>query len=789
MPDRDPTQRDLIDGLSRIPLRMPRSMRELLHLLSLHPPGQDIAVTLARVDVRGVTPSDVYRLVHGRAPGEVDEAIAGHEYDARRHLRDALLSAEFRATCLRRLLSAFAGLRREVFIHVPKCAGTDLILNVAPQRLGIAHMLTQPGWLSPAELLVAIGDLVRAAPLYDEIFVYGHIEFGEYVDTCGVRPGDRFFTIVRDPFELLLSQANYAVSRLCQDPQGHDPDTRETLDWLGLPHLDDSTPASLKALAARCLLDRRISQPNRMTFFLAREQPSTYAMTVRTLVPYDFEITTAARYSRWLRERWGIASQTQHNKTTAFLSRREARLLFAERLAPSIAEDQKLYDVVTWALDASGGASVTGLEIARAAGAELMEALPARLAAGRPPPAEPLLAAQSAELVALYLESIPNDLVPSDRRLNDVVIIKLAADGNSAAFKRNGWWLAEESWTWTAGAQARLCLDRPAVAGTHLLRVIAEPFIADGRVAAQRISISVNGVQVGAAQAHDVAVFDCELDWSLLAASDTVDIVLDLPDAAPASTAPDGDHRIVAFAVREVRLLRVGEAGTAPVAASVAEPAMPAPPETLAELLTGFESLGENCEFGLVQRRCGAEPLGLLRFSSTPLPPLLRALRARFVGMGRPEFIEVELAESGSEYMIFDKRFQFRYHAWVNVGEQDPDDIHARETRRLPFLIRKLIDDLTDGHKIFVYHGIAPLDEAQARELHAAIGDYGPGKLLWVECADAAHAPGSVVEIAPGLLKGHIDRFAPANDAHDLSLDGWIALCREAARMAGVNRA
>ena len=35
----------------------------------------------------------------------------------------------------------------------------------------------------------------------------------------------------------------------------------------------------------------------------------------------------------------------------------------------------------------------------------------------------------------------------------------------------------------------------------------------------------------------------------------------------------------------------------------------------LNEMLLEFESLGDNCEFGLVQRHFGAEPISLLRFA------------------------------------------------------------------------------------------------------------------------------------------------------------------------------
>jgi hypothetical protein len=37
--------------------------------------------------------------------------------------------------------------------------------------------------------------------------------------------------------------------------------------------------------------------------------------------------------------------------------------------------------------------------------------------------------------------------------------------------------------------------------------------------------------------------------------------------------------------------------------------------------------------------------------------------------------------------------------------------------------------------------------------------------------------------LSDGLLKGYIDRFAPGDNAHDLSLNCWIELCRKALAM------
>ena len=98
---------------------------------------------------------------------------------------------------------------------------------------------------------------------------------------------------------------------------------------------------------------------------------------------------------------------------------------------------------------------------------------------------------------------------------------------------------------------------------------------------------------------------------------------------------------------------------------------------------------------------------------------------------------------------------------------------------------RKLIEDLQEGRKIFVYRGMARLSRAKVESLVEALRQYGAAVLLWVEREDAAHPAGIVEALGGGLLKGYIDRFAPGENAHDLSLDCWVELCRGALGLFG----
>ena len=62
-----------------------------------------------------------------------------------------------------------------------------------------------------------------------------------------------------------------------------------------------------------------------------------------------------------------------------------------------------------------------------------------------------------------------------------------------------------------------------------------------------------------------------------------------------------------------------------------------------ADLMLSFESLGERCDFGAVQRKFGAEPLGLLRFAYSKYDALIAALEDRLAAIGGVEDTGFEL--------------------------------------------------------------------------------------------------------------------------------------------------
>lgn len=216
--------------------------------------------------------------------------------------------------------------------------------------------------------------------------------------------------------------------------------------------------------------------------------------------------------------------------------------------------------------------------------------------------------------------------------------------------------------------------------------------------------------------------------------------------------------------------------------------------EAVRRLLLGFESLGQDCEFGLVQRRFGAEPLGLFRWNFTKTAMLREALNQDLIGLGDSEHTAMSLWDD-YEYYLSDRRWGFAFHTFVSRHEADRDALFASMCKRLGFLRRKLLTDLAAGDKILV-HKTFDADVDTVRALFASLRRHGPVRLLWVRAlthlpdGGAGHQAGLGAEIEPGLVTGYVSAFGNrTNKPWAIAFEEWVALCRAAAAMPATDRA
>ena len=200
------------------------------------------------------------------------------------------------------------------------------------------------------------------------------------------------------------------------------------------------------------------------------------------------------------------------------------------------------------------------------------------------------------------------------------------------------------------------------------------------------------------------------------------------------------------------------------------------------ELALSFEGLGDQCEFGVVQRRLGADPIGLFRFAAISAETLTIMLGERFDRLGDPEHTELGLTDAG-EYLIRDRRGLYHMHTFVMKDAVEPVAFLREQVRRLGYLKRKLLEDLKAGDKIFVHKSSHCRIENEAlRALHAALSAYGPNTLLALRSVEDGHGPGSVDAIQDGLLVGHLRFGYGSPDEQTPDMESWTRVL-EGARL------
>jgi len=203
-------------------------------------------------------------------------------------------------------------------------------------------------------------------------------------------------------------------------------------------------------------------------------------------------------------------------------------------------------------------------------------------------------------------------------------------------------------------------------------------------------------------------------------------------------------------------------------------------PAAMKAFFMRFESLGRNCEFGGIQRHFGAEPISLLRWAATEPSSLVSALSARLAGIGEPGQSSLTLAPD-DEYYLLDSAYGLTLHTTVKKHEAEADLVFRKHTRRVAFLRDKLIADLTDAGKIFVY--MAPrIDRETILRISEGLSAFGPNLLLCARLQDESHPPGHVEVVSDRLLIGYLDHEGLIGNAWDLSVDCWLTLCEAAYR-------
>jgi hypothetical protein len=193
------------------------------------------------------------------------------------------------------------------------------------------------------------------------------------------------------------------------------------------------------------------------------------------------------------------------------------------------------------------------------------------------------------------------------------------------------------------------------------------------------------------------------------------------------------------------------------------------------ELFAQFESLGSGCEFGLLQRRFGIEPLGLLRWANITPQGLIDAMERRFAGIGDVNTTQIKTI--GDFYVLEDRVYDLGMQTFIYTSTEAAETLLPKLCGRQRYLARTLMDDLAEGPRILVYKMDEKLSDDVIQRLWRAIRAYGDNTLLLVQVADEALAPGSLRVLEPGLMLGALHHF---RDGYEIDVENWTKICTAA---------
>ena len=356
-----------------------------------------------------------------------------------------------------------------------------------------------------------------------------------------------------------------------------------------------------------------------------------------------------------------------------------------------------------------------------------------------------------------------------------ILTLTFGKGGNETNHLGSGWSGDEPGSRWMIGQGSELWLEHPGAGHDLVLDLDVGVMHVPEGVSAQRLVVGARNKGIAQISIARGGALGFHIPAGLIAEPGPVRLLFVHPDfRRPVDLGTSMDDRQLSFSVRSLQLSRI-------LSRPTPSGAQPLPRE---EMITRFESLGDNCEFGLVQRRLGAEPLGLLRFSYVELPLLLRGLRNGFERLGDPETTDVA-ADKNGEFVVRESVYGMTYHTFQYEAQINLETVRRQQATRLNFLKRKLLEDIGTGEKIFVLKRTPPLRPEEVLPLYATLNELGRNWLLWMVPSDPAHTPGTVEMLLPGLLRGYVDRFAPAENAHELSLTAWTAVCEAAWRAVG----
>jgi len=339
-------------------VRFPVNPRQMLAMFGYYEPQRGLPSVLTKLDYEGVHRRQISAAVLGRVPENRQAVVDGPDFAPRAALNAALHGQEFQTRIRELILNAFPEKKRLIFVHIPKCAGSDLIVGLRQRMPMVHHHLALPNITPKPELFNTLRDIVISAQFYDSIAISGHVHLRWYKERNLARFEDELFTVVREPRAIIYSYISFILTRLKTFVGVERNDTSSWLAAIGMKEITpDPSPAYLAEIGSKLLRAPSVTNRNMICNNIGRGDVSS---TLDAMVTSNIEITDTKRYSAWKQQRFGIPAETRINESLPLFTPEIATQADRDFIDEMVTEDIPIYQQIIKKLDASGENSVFG---------------------------------------------------------------------------------------------------------------------------------------------------------------------------------------------------------------------------------------------------------------------------------------------------------------------------------------------------------------------------------------------------------------------------------------------
>jgi hypothetical protein len=228
---------------------------------------------------------------------------------------------------------SFPDKARTFFLHVPKTGGTTvrerIIAETAIPAWSIDYQRVSE--FTDEIILQMILRFMRQATTAEELLFCGHFDFDYLASNGLLSRANRYFTVVRDPREIVISGLNYVFTRIINTPH-----TAGSQVWLAKLRLEaDQAPKRREDVTDRMLTNLVTSDTFRREFsnIMFRFYGGTERAEecIDNLASCGFEVVFNEDLNGYLAERFGIAKlDIRKNASRKFFTRADFDIVFRD---------------------------------------------------------------------------------------------------------------------------------------------------------------------------------------------------------------------------------------------------------------------------------------------------------------------------------------------------------------------------------------------------------------------------------------------------------------------------